>query len=482
MGQCEERNSRLGLVLRLVRDNQVLKEITSGLGSFDQLGGQKGISNLSALAHDSQPVGQLGVVLGVGQREVVAVIACLLHALLVDNGPNKVVVGALGILRAQLGRTREVRDHIGFLAVKGIQSSLDPIADLRAALEEEVQNGLEEGSQGVEALGQGDLDLEEGNVGTAGGISGELKQAPLLDQVVALRNVGILQSLDELLAFLVRDVLGNARVANNCELGGQRGSVGADPLLGLAPVQAGTDDVEDDEDGDDTKNNSLRLEVRPGISLMKPVPFGIRARRLEGNSARGGRQGLDSDRRGFGSLREVGEVCMPSVLIAQNIKFVAQMVTNERRLMATKVDIEGLEATLMAMSIAGDSWRQGRPGSGPLSRARGKREDRQNQKQENSPSPATRGSGLTDGLPPPKRLLSTLAIVFAKVAELRHGLLRAVWAAASTTSTSARPRSSTDEIPLHSWPELPCIMRHQTFVPEQLSAACHVISCPDNQC
>src|SRR3954453_8370959 len=82
-----------GLVNRLVSHDQELKVITSLFNSLDQLRGEESVADLSILGHDGNPRGELGVILGEGDGGIVTVIAELAHVALVNNSPDKAIVG-----------------------------------------------------------------------------------------------------------------------------------------------------------------------------------------------------------------------------------------------------------------------------------------------------------------------------------------------------------------------------------------------------
>jgi len=140
------------------------------------------------------------VVLGVGEGDIVAIVADLLHALLVNERPYESVIGALVVLVFQLSGARETGDGLGLLAVEGVEDGLHDVDGLAEALEEEAKDMLEDGAQGVEALLEAELDVEEGDVGAASRVRGELEEGLLLGDGVALLLVDGGQGLDELVA------------------------------------------------------------------------------------------------------------------------------------------------------------------------------------------------------------------------------------------------------------------------------------------
>lgn len=307
--RADDMYSRLGLVNRLVGNDEVLKEVTSRIGSLDQLRGKQSVGNLSALTHNRQPLRKLVVVLSVGKGDVVALVADLLHALLVDNGPDKTVESALLVALTELSRAGHSRNGKRLLAVEGIQGGLDGIGRLSVAVPEETNDILGEADERVEALDQGELDIHKGNVDTAGGVGRELEETLLLEDGVTILGVGIGQSLSELITGLVRESPGHAGEANKGKLGVQCRSMGANPLRGLGTVQTGTEEVEDQHDGDGGQNETFGLEFGKAMTLVHIVPLCVGDHGLCGlGTGEGGRYGNDGDGGRVGALCEVGEV------------------------------------------------------------------------------------------------------------------------------------------------------------------------------
>ena len=156
---------RLGLVHGLVGDDQGLEGVAGVVDGLDELGGQQGLGDLCALAHDGGPDGELGVVAGGGQGEVVAVVAQALHHVLVDDGEDKAVEGAVGHLLG-VGLAVDGGD-LGLLAVEDVGGGLETLLLGRPAVEEERQDGLSNLQHGVEALGEGELEVDEGDKANA---------------------------------------------------------------------------------------------------------------------------------------------------------------------------------------------------------------------------------------------------------------------------------------------------------------------------
>ena len=296
----------------MVRNNEVLEKVTGRLGSLDQLRGKEGVSNLGTLTHDRQPLGKLVVVLGVSKGDIVALVADLLHALLVDNGPDKAVESALLIALTKLGRTGHSGNSKGLLAIEGVQDGLDGIGGLSVTVPEETNDVLGEGDEGVEALDQGELDIDKGNVDTAGGVGSELEQTLLLEDGITILGVDVGQSLGELIAGLVRKSPGHARETNKGKLGAQCRGMGANPLLGLGTVQTGAEEVEEQHDGDSSQNEALGLEFGKAMTLMDIVPLCVGDDSLRGlGTGESGRYGYDGNGGRVGALREVGEIWSP---------------------------------------------------------------------------------------------------------------------------------------------------------------------------
>lgn len=215
-------NSRNRLINGLVRNNQVLEIIARGRCGVDQIGGEQQVGNLGALAHDRQPAGQLGVVLGVGERDIVTVVADLLHAFLVDDGPHESVVGALvaRLLGLYFGGARKsTRNKLRLSAVKGVENGLHHVGRIPKALKEESQDVFKECGERVEALLEVELDVHKGDVGAPGRVGGELEEGFLLGDVLAALRVGVGQGLGQLVTRLAGGGYGYPRKPDEGELG-----------------------------------------------------------------------------------------------------------------------------------------------------------------------------------------------------------------------------------------------------------------------
>ncbi|POR34086.1 hypothetical protein TPAR_05740, partial [Tolypocladium paradoxum] len=266
---------RLGLFRRLVRDDEVLENVARRNDGGDQLRGEERVGDLRVLAHDAQPVGQLGVVLGGGERDVVAVLARLLHAVLVDDGPDEALVGALGILgRADLGGPGHGRDSQQvLLSVKGVQEGLEGVGRRGEHVGKEGEARLDDVHEGVEALSHGDFDVDKGRVLAARGVRGKLKERLLLKQHVGA-DVGIHG--------------GRAAEADERELALQQGRMGPDPRPGPGAVGPRAQDVEEEYEGRDGEDEALGPELGERVALMDIVPLRPRHAGSSGTSSSAG--------------------------------------------------------------------------------------------------------------------------------------------------------------------------------------------------
>lgn len=222
----------------MIGDDKVLKQVTGRLGGLCKLVGKQDLGDLGALAHDSQVDWQLRVVLGEGEGDIKALIPDLLHALLVDDSPDKSIIGALGVLGPQLSGTRDTWHRQGLLAVKGVDRCLHGILGRGEAIEEKAQAPLGDRHERVESADQAELRIHKGNVLAAGSVGGELEQGLLLERLLRLRKVS-----DEEISLAIAAASRGAAEADESKLGGQSLGVRLDPLPGLAPVQARADDV-----------------------------------------------------------------------------------------------------------------------------------------------------------------------------------------------------------------------------------------------
>lgn len=291
----------------MIGDDEVVEQLASRLGGFGKFIGKQKVRDLSALAHDSQPVGQLVVVLGEGQGDVEALVTDLLHAVLVDDGPDEAVVAALQVLGPQLRRAGDTGDQHVLPAVKGVDGGLHGVLGHVVAVEEQAQAGLGDGHERVEPADQGELGIHKGNVLAAGGVGRKLKERLLLEGLVGLSKVrGSLT-----LAAAMDPGGGPVAETDEGKLGGEGLGVRLDPFLGLVPVHARADDVQGEYEEDAGEDDALGLEVVQGVSLVDAVPLRKGARRGQGRvgteirASCDGREGLG---RGVCGLCKVGEV------------------------------------------------------------------------------------------------------------------------------------------------------------------------------
>lgn len=247
-----------GLVAGLVADDEVVEVVAGGGDDLGELVGEEGVGDLGALAHDGQPVGELGVFLGGSEGDVVAVVAELLHGRLVDDSPDEVVIRALLVLDGVFGGgTAADGDGKALFAVKGVQDSFGNVFGRAEQVAEDAQDGLGDIEDGVEALGEGQVDVEESNVLAARGVRRELVQRLLAQVRVRVLPLGVGSLVEADLGELVLE----------CR------RVGAQPRLALGAVGLGSNDVEHKDDAHDEDDESLRLELGDGVALVHVIPF-----------------------------------------------------------------------------------------------------------------------------------------------------------------------------------------------------------------
>jgi hypothetical protein len=301
---------RLGLVDGLVGDDQGLEGVAGVVDGLDELGGQQGLGDLWALAHDGGPDGELGVVAGHGQGEVVAVVAQALHHVLVDDGEDEAVKGAVGHLLG-VGLAVDGGD-LGLLAVEDVRGGLEALLRGRPAVEEERQDGLSNLQHGVEALGKGELEVDEGSVLAAGGVGRVLVSLLLAHDILELRGLG--QGASEVVLPNAARAGGRLEVADLDELLLQDWHVGLCPAARLAAVLLGAPDVEGDDGEQERQDVHLYAEVLERGALPHAVPLGVRELAAVEACRRGG-HGRGRQRRGMvdwdrvGRARIVSEVC-----------------------------------------------------------------------------------------------------------------------------------------------------------------------------
>lgn len=259
---------RLRFLHGLVRDDKVVKQIASLLDSVDQLVCEECRGDFGALAHDGGPDGQLGVILGEGDRDVVALLPKLLHLVLVHDGPDESVVGALRVSAPQFGGARDARDDLSLLSVEGVDGGAQGVLGHGVGVEEEANNEVGEEHHGIEALHERQLDVQKGHVLSTSRIRGIFEQALFFQHLVGF-------------------VVGDARPAksNLSELATQEGSVRLGPRLGLGPVESRAEEVQTADDGDDEEDEAFGAELAQTVALVHVIPFRVRARRRDGTSA-----------------------------------------------------------------------------------------------------------------------------------------------------------------------------------------------------
>lgn len=294
---------------RLVGDDQSLEVLAGIRDSLDKFGSKHGLSDLGALAHDSGPVGKLGVVLGSGQRDIVALVTKAPHLVLVHNSEDEAIVGR--VLASGRGGKKSL-----LLAVKAVRSGLNPLNGIRHAVGEESHGSLAEPRKGVVTLVQGDLDVQPRDVLPSGAVSDVLALALLLQHIL-----GNLSAARQREAFLLG--VGHASIlavveANACVLAIEHGQVSGSPFLRASAVCAGANDVDEDDDQDHRNDNELLVEVRETRALPNAVPRSVRAVRIQVRgrslggscSARGDRRGRVRRSQRRRCCRKIGEVYM----------------------------------------------------------------------------------------------------------------------------------------------------------------------------
>lgn len=230
--------------------------------------GQEHLGDFGTLAHNTDPWGELGVVLGGGQRNVVALLADLSHGVLVDNGEDEAIVA--GILEALLFSLTDA-EVLSLLAVEGGDGDLGLLAGTSHALEEETKTELRDQRKGVVALEQAELDVDASNILATGSVAEEDVLALLAQDlgvnVVASRHGDIRRDGGWV------DLLAKSDVS---ELILKSVHVAADPSICAAAVGANTPEVDEDGKEEEGNDEALGLEVAPGHALVYVVPLGER--------------------------------------------------------------------------------------------------------------------------------------------------------------------------------------------------------------
>lgn len=291
---------RPGSVDGLVADDDGLEVVSSVVDSLDELGCEQHIGNLSALTHDSNPDRQLGVVARASQRQVVALVAHALHDILVYNCEDEAIERAVGdLLRVGLAVRRR---EFGLPAIEDVSGSLETLARCRETFEEQGKHALSQPHEGVGALVEAQLEVDESNVLASGRVCLVLVGLLLLEHAVHICN---------------RSLSVWARVADLGKLLGQDRGVSLHPCLGLAAIALGAPEVNRDESDEEGQDVHLQLEVVHGGALPYPVPCCVGSVVTEtcrsGLRCTGtGREGRDGSGCGLRSTCVVGEVCLLS--------------------------------------------------------------------------------------------------------------------------------------------------------------------------
>jgi hypothetical protein len=281
----------LGGINGLVSDDQSLEVLASIRHSLDEFRCEHGLGDLGALTHDSGPVGKLGVVLGRGQRNVVALVTEGPHLVLVDNGKDETIVSR--VLASGSGRQKSL-----LLAIEAVRSSLNPLGGRGHAVSEEGHGSLTEPRERVVALVQRDPDVQPRDVLSSSAVRDVLALALLLQHVLrdlgaASNNFGQTVRLDVGDASVLAAVKPDAGV-----LAVEHGQVGGGPLLRARAVCACANDVDNDNDQDDGDDHELLVEVGESGALPDAVPGSVRAVLVnESGGSAGGSGSTRRDRR-----------------------------------------------------------------------------------------------------------------------------------------------------------------------------------------
>lgn len=261
-------NLRLRFLHGLVRDDKVVKQVTSLLDGVDQLICEESRGDFGALAHDGGPDGQFGVILGKSDRDIVPLLPKLFHLVLIHDSPDESVVGALRILAPKFGGARNTGDDLGLLSVKGVDGGAHGVLRHGVAVEEEANDEVGEEHHGVEALHQRQLDVYKGHILSTSGIGGIFEQALFFQHLVGF-------------------VVGDARSAkaNLSELAIQQRRVRLGPRPGLGAVESRAEEVQGADDGDDGEDEAFGAELPQTVALVHIIPFRVWARSRDGTIA-----------------------------------------------------------------------------------------------------------------------------------------------------------------------------------------------------
>lgn len=174
----------LWLVDWLVGNDHVEEVLVAGrLDSGDKLRSEHSLGDLVSLRHNSSPDWKFWVVLGRSDAEIVALVAESLHAVLVDNSEDKVVVVRLVGACEFLGAREHAWNGDGLLSVKWVKDGIDHLDWLLDRLHEKRSDVLNGQDDWVVALKKGELDVDECNVLATSGVADERVQALLLDDL-----------------------------------------------------------------------------------------------------------------------------------------------------------------------------------------------------------------------------------------------------------------------------------------------------------
>lgn len=277
---------------RLVSNDQSLEIFASIRDSLDEIGSKHRLGDLGALAHDSGPGRKLGVVLGRGQRDVVALVTEGPHLVLVDNGKDEAIISR--VLASGSDRKESL-----LLAVEAVRGGLDPLGRRGHAVGEEGHGSLTEPSQRVVALVQRDPDVQPRDVLSSGAVRDVLALALLLQHV--LRDLGAAsQHFRQTIGLDVGNASVLAAIKSDAGiLAVEHGQVGGGPLLRARAVCASANDVDDDNDQDHRDDHELLVEVGESGALPDTVPRSVRAGLVdERGGTAGGRGSTGGNRRG----------------------------------------------------------------------------------------------------------------------------------------------------------------------------------------
>jgi hypothetical protein len=242
-----------GPLLGHVGNNKVLQKVAALGDDVLKLLVETHISNLLALSHNGGPVGESLPVAGAGQGKVVALLSVLLHATLVDNGPNKVVV--LGASRGNLG---------GLSTVEGSNGHGNGVGRLGHSIEEEGENNLGHPGNGIVTSLELDSGVHELDVLSSGGVRNKFHLGVLLDSSIGVEGV------------LVESVgLSLLRETDKRELLGKDRGDCSNESSGDATVAAGSPHVDSNNKHDQKNNVALGLEFAEGVTLPYGVPRAI---------------------------------------------------------------------------------------------------------------------------------------------------------------------------------------------------------------